>query len=327
MTPRRVLRDAEAAQLRRATTSRIFGTRVVNELQGRLQPAEVRRHRVRAGRATTRRRSRCPARSTRSRSTRAARPASPAAACSSARPATRRPTARLYNPRSISLSDALTLTRGAHTFKFGGEYRNIESQFQFLGSTEITYNGINEFIDNRPAQIAVALDSPIFKPQQYYAIGFAQDTWRATSRLTLELGLRYDFYSVVKEKNGQARPFFIEDNAFATDRGRLLRPGQEQLRAAPVGGLPADRQDRAARRLRALLRARAVRGSHPADRELHRAPPRADRRHPDTGWPTRSTRRSTATCSRSAATRTIGPTSTTSSTARACRRSCRRRST
>ena len=121
---------------------------------------------------------------------------------------------QLYDPRSISLSDALTLNRGSHTFKFGGEYRNIESSFQFLGSTEITYNGINEFIDNRPAQVAVALDSPKFTPQQYYLIGFVQDTWRTTDRLTLELGLRYDFYSVVKEKNQQARPFFVEDNAF-----------------------------------------------------------------------------------------------------------------
>ncbi|MGE3176892.1 MAG: carboxypeptidase regulatory-like domain-containing protein, partial [Vicinamibacterales bacterium] len=122
-----------------------------------------------------------------------------------------------FDPRSISLSDALTYTRGTHTFKFGGEYRQIESEFQFLGSTEITYNSINDFIDNRPAQLAVAVDSPFFVPQQYYAIGFVQDSWRASDRLTLELGLRYDFYSVVKEKNGLARPFFVEDNAFATD--------------------------------------------------------------------------------------------------------------
>ena len=121
---------------------------------------------------------------------------------------------QIFDPRSISVSDALTLNRGAHTFKFGGEYRNIASSFQFLGSTEITYNGITEFIDNRPAQIAVALDSPKFTPQQYYLIGFAQDTWRATERLTLELGLRYDFYSVVNEKENRARPFFVEDNAF-----------------------------------------------------------------------------------------------------------------
>ena len=129
-----------------------------------------------------------------------------------------------YDPRSISLSDALTVNRGAHTFKIGGEYRNIASQFQFLGSTEITYAGINEFIDNRPTQVAVALDSPVFTPVQFYAIGFAQDTWRVTSRLTLELGLRYDFYSVVKEKDGKAKPFFIEDNDFGTDPNAFYNP-------------------------------------------------------------------------------------------------------
>ena len=65
--------------------------------------------------------------------------------------------------------------------------------------------------------MAVALDSPVFSPQQYYLIGYMQDSWRATERLTLELGLRYDFYSVVKEKNGNAKSFFVEDNAFGTD--------------------------------------------------------------------------------------------------------------
>ncbi len=122
-----------------------------------------------------------------------------------------------YNPHSLSLSDALTITSGKHAFKVGGEYRRIDSEFKFLGSTEITYADINAFIDNRPTAIAVNLDSPVFHPQQYYAIGFAQDTWRVTDRLTLELGLRYDFYSVVKERDGKAKPFFIEENAFSTD--------------------------------------------------------------------------------------------------------------
>jgi outer membrane receptor protein involved in Fe transport len=121
-----------------------------------------------------------------------------------------------YNPHSLSLSDALTMTRGGHTLKFGGEYRKIDSQFRFLGSTEITYADINAFIDNRPQQVAVSLDSPVFHPQQWYGIGFVQDTWRVTDRLTLELGLRYDFYSVVRERDDMARPFFIEENDFAS---------------------------------------------------------------------------------------------------------------
>ena len=49
------------------------------------------------------------------------------------------------------------------------------------------------------------------------AARFAQDSWRAAPRLTLELGLRYDFYSVVREENGLARPFFVKDNAFSPD--------------------------------------------------------------------------------------------------------------
>ena len=57
-------------------------------------------------------------------------------------------------------------------------------------------------------------DSPFFEPQQFYVIGFLQDSWRVGDRLTLELGLRYDYYSVVKEANDQARPFFVEENDF-----------------------------------------------------------------------------------------------------------------
>ena len=99
----------------------------------------------------------------------------------------------------------------------GGEYRQIRGDFQFLGSTEITYNSVNDFIDNRPAAVQVALDSPVFSPRQYYLIGFAQDSWRVSDRLTLELGLRYDFFSVVKEAENRAKPFFVEDNAFSSD--------------------------------------------------------------------------------------------------------------
>ncbi len=138
-------------------------------------------------------------------------------------------TGSLFDPRSISFNDALTWIKGSHTVKLGGEYRNIEGQFQFLGSTEITYNSINDFIDNRPNSIAVNLDSPVFTPQQYYLIGFAQDSWRASDRLTLELGLRYDFYSVVKEKNQLAKPFFVEDNAFGSDPDNFYNPDKNNF--------------------------------------------------------------------------------------------------
>ena len=138
-------------------------------------------------------------------------------------------TGSVFDPRSISLQDTVTWTRGSHTFKSGFEYRDIQSDFQFLGSQEITYNSINDFIDNRPNSVAANLDSPLFKPQQYYLLGFVQDSWRANNKLSLELGLRYDYYSVVKEADGRARPFFVEDNAFGTDPNNFYNPDKNNF--------------------------------------------------------------------------------------------------
>ncbi len=121
------------------------------------------------------------------------------------------------------------MVRGAHTFKFGGEYRNISSEFQFLGSTEITYTDINAFIDNRPTQVAISQESPLFTPQQFYMIGFAQDSWRVHDRVTLELGFRYDFYSVVNEKDNRAKPFFIEENNFDPDPDNFYNPDRNNI--------------------------------------------------------------------------------------------------
>ncbi len=119
-----------------------------------------------------------------------------------------------FDPRSISFVNATTTTRGPHTLKGGFEYRTLSSEFQFLGSQELSFNGITEFINNVPNTYAVTADSPFFLPQQFYLVGYLQDSWRAADRLTLELGLRYDYYSVVKEADNLARPFFVEENEF-----------------------------------------------------------------------------------------------------------------
>jgi len=138
-------------------------------------------------------------------------------------------TGSVFDPRSMSIADSLTWTRGPHTWKFGFEYRDIKSQFQFLESQELTYNSINDFIDNRPAALQVAQDSGLLEPVQYYLLGYVQDSWHATDTLSLELGVRYDFYSVVKEAEGHARPFFVEDNDFATDPDNFYNPDRNNF--------------------------------------------------------------------------------------------------
>ena len=190
-------------------------------------------------------------------------------------------TGSVFDPRSISLQDTVTWTRGAHTFKSGFEYRDIAVGLPVPRQPEITYNSINDFIDNRPNSVAVNLDSPFFTPQQFYLIGFVQDSWRANNKLTLELGLRYDYYSVVKEADGRARPFFVEDNAFGTDPDNFYNADKNNFSPRLSAAYQLNEQTVVRGRFRPVLRSRPVRGPHPADRELHRAPPRRCGRRPE----------------------------------------------
>ncbi len=135
----------------------------------------------------------------------------------------------VFDPMSLSLANATTLTRGRHTFKVGGEYRALNVGFQFLGGDTYEFNSVADFIDNRPNRVQRALTSPEFTAQQHYLIGFVQDSWRATDRLTIDLGLRYEFYSVVKEKNELALPFFIEENDFASDPNDFYQPDYNNI--------------------------------------------------------------------------------------------------
>ena len=180
-----------------------------------------------------------------------------------------------FDPMSLAFSNATTWTSGAHTVKLGGEYRRIESDFQFLGSNELSYNSINDFIDNRLNQVAVTVDSPVFKPQQFYAIGFLQDSWRLSDQLTLELGLRYDYYSVVEEADDRAKPFFVEENEFGAVGDGFYDADKNNFSPRLAAAYQFNEKNGVPCRLRAVLRAGPIRGPHPADRELHHPQPRA----------------------------------------------------
>ena len=213
----------------------------------------------------------------------------------------------------------MTWTRGAHTMKGGVEYRNIESDFQFLGSTEITYNSINDFIDNRPTAVRSTLDSPVFTPQQYYLIGFVQDSWRADGsadarpRPALRLLLGGEGEATDSPSRSSSRR-----TRSAADPGQLLQPRQEQLLAAPVGGVCSSID-------RTVLRAgfglfygpgQFEDRIQPIENYIERQPRPGVGRARTTASRIRSTHRSScATCSRSAATPTTTRSSTTSSTA------------
>ena len=115
-----------------------------------------------------------------------------------------------YTPYSLSFVDSVNWTKGNHNAKFGGELRLIRLYTDRLGGTTYTYSNLNSFLTNTPQSIQFLGDlsapSPFnngaigqrFAKQEYY-IAYAEDEWKLRPNLTLNYGLRYEYYTPLRE--------------------------------------------------------------------------------------------------------------------------------
>ena len=120
------------------------------------------------------------------------------------------------------IQDQLSSTIHRHNVKVGGQFRRIQSN----GPLDFGVNGLYTFQDLRSFGFPAVSNNPSFEfflealPLSYVGVdpsgsdsnrdyrqsvvsGFAQDFFRATSRLTVNVGLRYDFYSNPSEAHGR----------------------------------------------------------------------------------------------------------------------------
>ena len=126
-----------------------------------------------------------------------------------------------YDPYSIAFSDTVSVVRGSHLMKFGGDVRFISNRFDQLGGTTYSYANLTAFLANTPSTVQLAGDlsapsvfnngasGPHTTRQQYY-VAFAQDEWHATSNLTFNFGLRYDYYTPLKVDDDRFVKFNME---------------------------------------------------------------------------------------------------------------------
>ncbi|MCW5982649.1 MAG: TonB-dependent receptor [Bryobacteraceae bacterium] len=116
------------------------------------------------------------------------------------------------------LVDNFTVTRGVHTFKWGIDFKrlrmdragsnNARGQFQFNG--QVTGHQAADFYLGFPSlsQTPDGVQGVEYNQQTYSF--YVQDEWKATPKLTLNLGMRYDFVGTVDEENGFPRTLRID---------------------------------------------------------------------------------------------------------------------
>jgi hypothetical protein len=124
-----------------------------------------------------------------------------------------------YTQNIYQGSDNLSYIRGKHTFKVGAEFRNYIAPTNVLQRArgEWDYASLNSFINDLVpdgANGALRGAGSGFTADNYHAFyWFAQDDWKITSRLTLNLGVRYEYSGVPRDEGKQALNAIANDPA------------------------------------------------------------------------------------------------------------------
>lgn len=109
---------------------------------------------------------------------------------------------------SWSLEQTLLRTIGSHVVKFGGIYfhrapRRFNEEIPIF-----TYPNLPALLANRPSAIRVTFGTPPYIGQAWETGFFIQDDYRVRRNLILNLGLRWEYYSVYRDST---KTFFNPD--------------------------------------------------------------------------------------------------------------------
>ncbi len=130
-----------------------------------------------------------------------------------------------------SIIDTVSYLRGKHSFKFGVEFINVlwdegiggNIQTQYAGAA--TFSNLQSFLTPTVNTAAILIGDNTNNFRQHYYSGFAQDDWRLTSRITLNLGLRYEFKGAPYEVNNYFGSFNPNINNATTPAVQAVGPG------------------------------------------------------------------------------------------------------
>jgi carboxypeptidase family protein/TonB-dependent receptor-like protein len=140
-----------------------------------------------------------------------------------------------YTQDLYQVTDTFTLSRGTHVWKTGFDYQ----RYNFKGFSYSRYGGemrfrnLQEFLTLRRSATAEVDRFTGNLPgtdtrrniSQNYAAFFVQDDWRASEKVTVNVGLRYDFVTVPKDKNNQIAGLLSLDDLESGPQG--VTPGTD----------------------------------------------------------------------------------------------------
>jgi Carboxypeptidase regulatory-like domain/TonB dependent receptor/TonB-dependent Receptor Plug Domain len=118
--------------------------------------------------------------------------------------------------RQWNLTDTASLIAGRHTFKWGIDYRRLSTDSLLPPNYEFgLYSSADEILNNQSDYIFALRTEGKMEPIYTNFSAFLQDEWKATSRLSLSVGLRWELNPPPHDAYGN-NPYTITSTDLAT---------------------------------------------------------------------------------------------------------------
>src|SRR4030095_3455299 len=95
---------------------------------------------------------------------------------------------------SYSFEQQIAVVSGTHSLKFGAILCLPSGGRSEINSQAVAYQTLSDIQRNEPSSVPVDFDSPLSRWRVINFGAFAQDDWRVSRKLVLNLGRRYDRY-------------------------------------------------------------------------------------------------------------------------------------
>jgi hypothetical protein len=141
---------------------------------------------------------------------------------------------------AFSAGDTLSIVKVNHHLRAGGEYRRSQLNFFFnsFSRGQLSFASFNDFLTGTGVSV---IGSGVFdrSVRTNDLSGFFQDDWKFNQRLTLNLGVRYDFYGFPSETRGRFVNFLPDQFRQGTIASPAVPPnGFVQAEGGTLAGVP-----------------------------------------------------------------------------------------
>jgi outer membrane receptor protein involved in Fe transport len=122
----------------------------------------------------------------------------------------------IFKESTFEFRDVLSKVVGNHGLKFGGEFRRELNDDNLNGGSRplFTFAGLFNFANDAPLFYQINADprtGGAADAQRHFVTGgyglFVQDDWKVRPNFTLNLGLRYEYFNVLKERDNKVANF------------------------------------------------------------------------------------------------------------------------